>query len=335
MAIRWLNGEWTARFLLLFCITGLLVIIVASRRSVQAVEIHAAMPEKGGWLPGDLSTEVGVPLHLRLTSDDVMHGFAIGQQSWPAVDVKPGQVTELSLSFDKPGTYTYYCTRWCGPNHWRMRGTIEVTGGQAESSNESLTQKPLYMTLGLDIDAAHAVDVEMNQLPSALKGSRLKDTLPTWARPEDVYWNQTPYEFWKLLRADPVMNSLSDTDIWDLIAYTWLSQSTPQSLQLGRRLYAVNCSACHGVNGDGAGIFAVEPGIEMDAASIGQELMPASDFTNSQNMLGSSTALLQGKIIRGGMGTGMPYWGPIFSNEEIEALLDYIWTFQFPESFDG
>ena len=79
----------------------------------------------------------------------------------------------------------------------------------------------------------------------------------------------------------------------------------------------------------------MEPNLEMDAASIGQELMPASDFTNSQNMLGSSTALLQGKIIRGGMGTGMPYWGPIFSNEEIEALLDYIWTFQFPESFDG
>ncbi len=159
--------------------------------------------------------------------------------------------------------------------------------------------------------------------------------LPTWARPEDVYWKQTPYEFWKLLRADPIMDSLSDTDIWDLIAYMWSSQSTPQSLQLGKRLYAANCSACHGVNGDGAGIFAVEPVLELDAASIGQQLVPASDFTNSQNMLGSSTALLQGKIIRGGMGTGMPYWGPIFTNEEIEALLDYIWTFQFPEGFNG
>jgi len=26
-------------------------------------------------------------------------------------------------------------------------------------------------------------------------------------------------------------------------------------------------------------------------------------------MLGASPALLHGKIVRGGMGTGMPYWG--------------------------
>ena len=32
------------------------------------------------------------------------------------------------------------------------------------------------------------------------------------------------------------------------------------------------------------------------------------DFTDSSQMLGASPALLQGKIIRGGMGTGMPYW---------------------------
>ena len=31
-------------------------------------------------------------------------------------------------------------------------------------------------------------------------------------------------------------------------------------------------------------------------------------------MLGASDAILEGKIIRGGMGTGMPYWGPIFTD---------------------
>jgi mono/diheme cytochrome c family protein len=34
-------------------------------------------------------------------------------------------------------------------------------------------------------------------------------------------------------------------------------------------------------------------------------------------------------MIRGGMGTGMPAWGPIFSDEELQALLDYLWAFQF------
>ena len=46
-------------------------------------------------------------------------------------------------------------------------------------------------------------------------------------------------------------------------------------------------------------------------------------------MLGASPALLQGKIVRGGMGTGMPYWGPIFTDEQIWSLVAYLWTFQF------
>jgi mono/diheme cytochrome c family protein len=46
-------------------------------------------------------------------------------------------------------------------------------------------------------------------------------------------------------------------------------------------------------------------------------------------MLGASPALLQGKILRGGMGTGMPMWGSIFTEEEIEALVAYLYTFQF------
>ena len=37
----------------------------------------------------------------------------------------PGKVTDVTLTFDKPGTYTFYCTRWCGVNHWRMRGVVE------------------------------------------------------------------------------------------------------------------------------------------------------------------------------------------------------------------
>jgi mono/diheme cytochrome c family protein len=46
-------------------------------------------------------------------------------------------------------------------------------------------------------------------------------------------------------------------------------------------------------------------------------------------MLGANSAILQGKLLRGGMGTGMPNWGTIFTEEEIWALVDYLWTFQF------
>ncbi len=330
MATRRLIGEWLARLLLVLLIGVLIAAIVVGRRTAEAVEIHAAMPERGGWLPSNLTAEVNVPLNLRLTSDDVMHGFAVGQQNWPAVDVKPGQVTEMTLTFDEPGTYTYYCTRWCGLNHWRMRGTIEVTGERNGTSSAESANQPLYISLGLDIDAAHEVDVHLDRSPSAAAGKALDFALPSQFRTRDVYLEQTPFELWQVLRADPETESLSDTDIWDLVAFVWRSQTTPESLQLGQRLYAQNCSACHGENGDGNGVMALSPAAENDSASFGQALLPPSVFTDAQKMLGASSALLQGKIIRGGMGTGMPYWGTIFTDEEIEALIDYIWTFQFP-----
>ncbi len=53
------------------------------------------------------------------------------------------------------------------------------------------------------------------------------------------------------------------------------------------------------------------------------------DFTDPDRMLSVSPAHLQGKILRGGMGTGMPYWGPIFSDEQTWKLVAYLWTFQF------
>jgi len=54
-----------------------------------------------------------------------------------------------------------------------------------------------------------------------------------------------------------------------------------------------------------------------------------TDFTDPSIMLGASPALLHGKIVRGGMGTGMPYWGPIFTEDQIGSLVAYLWTFQF------
>ena len=330
MAIRRLIGEWAARLLLVLLITGLLTAILAGRRTAQAVEIHGVMPEKGGWLPDALTAEVGVPLDLRLTSDDVMHGFAVGQQPWPAVDVRPGQVTELSLTFDIPGTYTYYCTRWCGPNHWRMRGTIEVTDEDAGSTSAQFATQPLYVTLGLDIDAPREVSMPLDRPPSASQGESLDYAIPSQFNTRDVYLGQTPFELWSTLRVDPGTADLSDMELWDAIAFIWRSQTTPESLQLGQRLYAQNCAACHGENGDGAGIIAVSQTSDNDSDSFGSALLPPSDFTDTRQMLGASSALLQGKIIRGGMGTGMPYWGTIFTDEEIEALVDYLWTFQFP-----
>jgi mono/diheme cytochrome c family protein len=64
------------------------------------------------------------------------------------------------------------------------------------------------------------------------------------------------------------------------------------------------------------------------ALRFGDEILKPADLT-SADLLGASPALLQGKVLRGGMGTGMPYWGPIFTDRQTWALVDYLWTFQF------
>ena len=295
----------------------------------DVVTLHARMPEDGGWTPADLTVETGQPLRLRLTSDDVMHGFAIGQSDQPAVDVKPGEMTDLTLTFDQPGTYTYYCTRWCGANHWRMRGTITVTG---ETSEEVVTL-PLYVQLGLDIDAEHEAQTVPDERPSAKKGAELAIDLSTY-QTLDYYRSHSPEEVWHELRDDEILSTYTDQQLWDAVAFIWRSNTTQEELAEAQQLYDVNCAACHGESGAGDGVFGGEQAQVMGdahASSADHEIVQATDFTDPHHILSASPALLQGKLIRGGMGTGMPMWGVIFTEEQTWSLVGYLYNFQFEE----
>lgn len=296
----------------------------SARSSDSTVTLHARVTSDGGWLPAVVRAEVGVPLRLRLISDDVVHGFAIGQSAAPPIDLAPGQVVETTLEFSEPGTYTYYCTRWCGPDHWRMRGVIEVAGADPGTST---AEPPLYQTLGIDIDAPHPSDVVPQARPSARRGLALGAALPAGARTRQDFISKPPAETWAVLRRSESTAGMSDAQVWDLVASLWRSTTTTEALRQGSELFAANCAACHGLDGTGSGVFAGRPA---DEESLAQAESPA-DFTDPARMLGASTALLQGKILRGGMGTGMPYWGPIFTEAQTWALADYLWTFQFEE----
>lgn len=289
--------------------------------------IHACMAENGGWSPDVIQAEVGQPLHLRFTSDDVVHGFAVGQMDMPSVDVLPGKVADISLTFDEPGIYTFYCTRWCGLNHWRMRGTIEVAGA---STSPKPVSPPLYVSLNLDIDAPHDALFIPDGKPSAVNGQSLAMSSSISLSQED-YFTQSPYQVFDELKG----TSLTDEQRWDAVAYLWQSNTTPESLANGKQLYAQNCAACHGENGAGDGVFANdlneagEASMQTMTGAHDMVMQTPVDFTDPTRMLGASPALLQGKILRGGMGTGMPMWGVIFTEEQIWDLIAYIYSFQF------
>jgi len=103
----------------------------------------------------------------------------------------------------------------------------------------------------------------------------------------DYYRSHSHAQAYFDLRADPTLSSLSDPNVWDLVAYIWRSNTTPDGLAEGQRLFTQNCAACHGESGGGDGVF---------AASVNAQTgkFPANS-TDPASMLCASPALLQGK----------------------------------------
>ncbi len=322
--------EWLARGFIIMGLVGVISIPAVIRmQGSQGIEMHARMAETGGWTPENLTVAVGEPLHLHLTSDDVTHGFAVGQLDQPAMDIKPGETTDITLVFTKAGKYTFYCTRWCSLNHWRMRGTIEVTDPNARLEP---ARPPLYVSLGLDIDANRKASLTPSEMPSAWKGALLNRTVADKYSNRTYYLSHTPVDLWLELRSETGLRDLSDQQVWNLVAWVWQSNTTPEEIQAGRELFAANCAACHGEAGAGNGVFADQLATGSKNAgdqTTGEHTQRPADFTDLARMLSASPALLQGKIIRGGMGTGMPSWGAIFTEDQTWALVAYLWTFQF------
>jgi mono/diheme cytochrome c family protein len=281
--------------------------------------MHGRIAEQGGWSPASITVQAGEKVRFQLTSDDVTHGFAIGRMNMRPVRVMPGMTSQADVIFDRPGKYTFYCTEWCSVAHWRMRGVIEVLG--AGSPAEQQPAAPDYVRLGIDIDAPHPAAVIPAKRPSASRGTQWQLLLPTQMRSRDYYLGHSPAQVWQALRDLPAFKGMDDQNVWNAVAWLWQQNASPQTQTSGVSLYASNCASCHGATGQGNGPMA-------GSMQSSHTAMP-TDFTDSRNMLGASPALLDGKVIRGGMGTGMPYWGPVFTDEQRRAVIDYLWQFQF------
>ena len=61
----------------------------------------------------------GAPVHLRIMSSDVIHGFWVPSVSGK-LDAVPGRVNRLRLLIDTPGEYLGRCAEYCGTGHAHM-----------------------------------------------------------------------------------------------------------------------------------------------------------------------------------------------------------------------
>ncbi|MEW5957399.1 MAG: c-type cytochrome [Chloroflexota bacterium] len=302
---------------------------------VRTIDIIAAAPEAGGFQPDSIRVAAGETVRLRFSVPDVTHGIAIGPGL--GIDlgqIDPGEVREVEVTFDEAGRYTFYCNTWCSPNHWRMRGTIEVYDpAQPDRLPLGDANDPVIGSLaerGVDIDAPHeAIEIPADQ-PSSVRGAevvaRLGQTMPVELTRREWRRSHSPVEAWRLL----VDAGVNEAEAWHGVAYLWVSELDPARFEDAAGLYAKNCAACHGQAGDGRG-----PGADALAAQgmgHSSEMHTANGptaFTNSNTTLGGSGDIYYAKIRRGGMGSGMPAFGPLFTPDETWQLVDYLWTFVF------
>jgi cytochrome c oxidase subunit 2 len=77
------------------------------------------------YLPAEIRVPVGAKVTFYVTSMDVQHGFNIRDTN-VNFQIVPGQVSKLSTTFKKAGTYPYICTEFCGAAHAAMSGVVIV-----------------------------------------------------------------------------------------------------------------------------------------------------------------------------------------------------------------
>lgn len=111
---------------------GVLGLAFAAAVLTTAQPLSAAQPRvidivahRFEFTPNLVTLKKGEPVTLRLTSQDVVHGFyqkALGLNSL----IDPKKTTEVSITPREAGSYTVICHHFCGAGHGNMKMTIVV-----------------------------------------------------------------------------------------------------------------------------------------------------------------------------------------------------------------
>lgn len=343
--------ERIALALVLLVVLGLPLVVwgyrglQAATSPVRVIELTGRLPtaDHGGWTPEFITVRKGERVRLRLTSNDVVHGFAIPKLGVEPGWIEPGKVKEIEFVADRPGRYTFLCTVWCREGHWRMRGTLEVVDPEdpRASSQEVDPPQTEWMAYGIDIDAGHIGQFVPQEPPDAARGAVLWEQVS--GRPiQDVLAELrlrelSPSDLFALLATDalpegPQLARLTPAERWDIVAYLYRAATTREALATGARLYQRDCTGCHGPTGqgDGPGAKALAEAAASQDQSGGMVMdKPPVDFTDLAAQAGAPDLLYYGKIVRGGMGTSMPYWGTIYTEDELWALIAHLRGFAF------
>jgi cytochrome c oxidase subunit 2 len=100
----------------------------------QVVKITAS---KFHFTPDHITLVKGQPVTLQLTSTDRTHGFLIRALRIDT-DIKPGTVTQMTVTPTTAGTFKAICDHYCGVGHGGMKMTVVVQETTAQASRDKV-----------------------------------------------------------------------------------------------------------------------------------------------------------------------------------------------------
>lgn len=98
----------------------------------DALEVNVS---GGQWWWDIDTTEVpaGKPVNFNVTTEDVTHGMGIYDSSLTLltqVQAIPGYTTQITYTFEEPGSYQVLCMEFCGVAHHDMVNEFEVVAAE-------------------------------------------------------------------------------------------------------------------------------------------------------------------------------------------------------------
>ena len=104
------------------------LVAASSRIAILAQPKPRIIPmlaKKFTYEPSELTLKLNEPVIFQLTSADVVMGFSVPDFRTRGTII-PGQMTEVAMTPDKIGEFTFLCDVFCGSGHENMEGTIRV-----------------------------------------------------------------------------------------------------------------------------------------------------------------------------------------------------------------
>lgn len=96
--------------------------------------------------PNEIRVPAGSRITFYVTSQDVQHGIKLMGTNINMM-VLPGQISTLTATFNKPGSYHFVCHEYCGTLHHTMYGTLIVEAPAEEVPAEQASAPQAFVSL--------------------------------------------------------------------------------------------------------------------------------------------------------------------------------------------